>query len=98
MDPFQAIPNPIAYGLAIVCFGGWILLAYMIRLMFSGKLRTEAELQAMQKRAETAEGSLRVRDEQVNAALGVLPQIAGVLEKFHVAGDQVRQERGGTTT
>lgn len=92
---FEAIPNPLAYGLAVVCFGGWLLLAYMVRLMFTGKLRTESELQAMERRAATAEGSLRVRDEQVNAALAVLPQIAGVLEKFHLAGNQVRQEREG---
>jgi hypothetical protein len=68
----------------------------MLRRLITGKLRTESELLAMQKRAETAEGSLRVRDEQVNAALAVLPQIADVLQKFHIAGNEVRQEREDT--
>lgn len=90
----DGISDPLAYGLAVVLFGGWVLVAWGVRLMFAGKLRTEAELLATQKRAETAEAALRVRDSQLNAALGALPKVAEVLEKFHVAGEQVRQERG----
>lgn len=94
----EAIPNPLAYGLATVCFGGWVLVFYFVRLMFTGKLHTDPEAAALLKRAETAEAALRVRDEQVNAALGVLPQVASVLEKFHVAGEEVRQEREGSAS
>jgi hypothetical protein len=89
----EGVSNPIAYGLAVVCFGGWILVWRMVWLISTGKWHTDPEFRAMEKRAEFSEGAMRIRDEQLNAALGVLPQVASVLEKFHVAGEQVRQER-----
>jgi hypothetical protein len=61
------------------------LLAGGIRALISGTLRTGREAEALEKRAEVAEAALRVRDEQVNAALAVLPQVAEVLEKIHEA-------------
>ena len=94
----DGIPNPVAYGLAVVLFGGWILVWRMVWLISTGKWHTDPEFQAMQKRAELAETGVRIRDEQVNAALAVLPQLAGVLEKFHVAGEEVRQEREGSAS
>lgn len=89
----EGISDPVAYGLAVVCFGGWILVAWFVRLVFAGKLRTRDELIACQDRAEAAEKALRVRDEQVDAALAVLPKVADVLTKFHAAGEEVRREQ-----
>lgn len=90
------LQNPWAY-IAVVAIG---IIVFGIRALVTGTLRTGREAEALQKRAETAESAMRIRDEQVNAALRVLPQVAEVLEKFHVAGEQVRQERasGGDTT
>lgn len=86
----QTVQDPWAY-IAVIAVG---LLAFGIRAMVKGDLRTLGEVNALLKRAETAEAAMRIRDEQVDSALRVLPQIAEVLEKFHVAGEQVRQERG----
>lgn len=85
----QTVQDPWAY-IAVIAVG---LLAFGIRAMVKGDLRTLGEVTALLKRAETAEAAMRIRDEQVDSALRVLPQIAEVLEKFHVAGEQVRQER-----
>lgn len=87
------LQNPWAY-IAIVAIGVIVFgIRALIRALVSGALRTDREVGALEKRAETAESAMRIRDEQVDRALRVLPQIAEVLEKFHVAGEQVRQER-----
>ncbi|GAW54753.1 hypothetical protein [Nocardioides sp. PD653] len=83
------LQNPWAY-IAVVAIG---IIVFGLRALIKGDLRTGREAEALEKRAETAEGAMRIRDEQVDAALRVLPQVAEVLEKFHVAGEQVRQER-----
>lgn len=85
----QTIQDPWAY-IAVIAVG---LLAFGIRAMVKGDLRTLGEVTALLKRAETAEAALRIRDEQIDRALGVLPQLAEVLEKFHVAGKELKQER-----
>lgn len=94
LDPVLAtIQDPWAY-IAVFTLG---LLGYglrmLLRALMGGTLRTDREVAALEKRAETAESAMRVRDEQVDGALRVLPQIAEVLEKFHLAGEEIRQER-----
>jgi hypothetical protein len=83
----QTVQDPWAY-LAVLALG---VIAFGLRALVKGDLRTGREAEVLQKRAETAEGATRIRDEQVDAALRVLPQVAEVLEKFHAAGEQVRQ-------
>lgn len=87
----QTVQDPWAY-LAVLALG---IVAFGVRAIIKGDLRTRAEVDAVTKRAETAEEAARVRDVQVNSALAVLPQLAEVLEKFHVAGEEVRQGRAG---
>lgn len=82
---FQGVPDPLLYGLSVVCFGGWVGLAYMVRLLFTGKLCTGRELAEKDARVQALEVALRTRDEQVDAALHVLPEVADVLRKFHAA-------------
>lgn len=82
------IQDPWMY-LSLVAVG---LVVFGLRALVRGDLRTGREAEALQKRAETAEAAMRVRDEQINAALRVMPQIATVLEKFHLAGEQVREQ------
>ena len=94
LDPVLAtVQDPWAYiaifALGVVGYG----LRMLLRALMGGTLRTDREVAALEKRAETAEAAMRVRDEQVDGALRVLPQIAEVLEKFHQAGEEIRQER-----
>lgn len=43
------LPNPLLIGLATFLFGGWILVAHLVRLLFSGKMRTEREVVSKDK-------------------------------------------------
>lgn len=86
---FEGITDPMIYGLSVVSFGGWVGLAYMVRLLFTGKLCTGRELAEKDARVQTLEDALRTRDEQVDAALHVLPEVADVLRKFHVAAQRL---------
>jgi len=86
--------NPWAY-IATVFIG---VVVFGLRALVKGDLRTGREATALEKRAENAEAAMRVRDEQVDRALRVLPQVAEVLEKFHIAGEQIRQETEGGST
>jgi len=75
------VQDPWMY-VAIVAVG---IIVFGLRALIRGDLRTGREATALERRAETAEAANRVRDEQVNAALAVLPKVAEVLEKFHAA-------------
>lgn len=44
-------------------------------------------IRSLIKRLEYLEQALRTRDEQVDAALRVLPEVAEVLRKFHAAAE-----------
>lgn len=50
-------------------------------------------IRSLVKRLDYLEKALRTRDEQVDAALRVLPELADVLRKFHAAGADVSRER-----
>lgn len=84
----EGVADPLVYGLAVLCFGGWVGLAYMVRLLFNGKLCTGRELAEKDARVQALEQALRTRDEQVDAALHVLPEVADVLRKFHAAAEK----------
>lgn len=84
----EGVSDPLVYGLSVLCFGGWVGLAYMVRLLFVGKLCTGRELTEKDNRVQALEQALRTRDEQVNAALHVLPEVADVLRKFHAAAER----------
>jgi uncharacterized membrane protein len=84
----EGVSDPLVYGLSVLCFGGWVGLAYMVRLLFAGKLCTGRELTEKDSRVQALEQALRTRDEQVDAALHVLPEVADVLRKFHAAAEK----------
>lgn len=84
----EGIPDPLLYGFGIFLFGGWLGLFLMVRLLFSGRLCTGRELAEKNARLAALEEALRTRDEQVDAALRVLPEVADVLYKFHVAAER----------
>ena len=92
MDPvtIETLRDPWAY-IAVVAI---TLLAGGLRALITGTLRTGREAEALEKRAEVAEAASRINDEQRNAALAVLPQVAEVLEKFHAAAEQKKAEQG----
>ena len=81
----EGVSNPLIYGITVFLFGGWILLAYMVRLIAIGKLCTGRELDEKNARISALEEALAVRDKQVNASLELLPEFANLLEKFHAA-------------
>ena len=85
---FEGIPDALLYGFGIFLFGGWVGLFLMVRLLFAGKLCTGRELSEKNARLAALEEALRTRDEQVDAALHVLPEVADVLYKFHVAAER----------
>lgn len=88
---FESVPDPLLYGFAVVCFGGWVGLLWMVRMLFTGKMASGRELREKDQRIVTVEKALRTRDEQVDAALAVLPEVADVLRKFHVAAEETRE-------
>jgi len=85
----QTVADPWMY-VAVIAIS---VITLGLRALVKGDLRTGREAEALEKRATTAEQAIHIRDEQVDAALRVLPSVAEVLEKFHVAGEQVRRER-----
>lgn len=89
----DGVSDPILYGLAVVCFGGWVGLFWMVRLLFTGKLCTGRELLEKDARIAVVEQALSLRDEQIESALQVLPEVADILKKFHAAGEEMRRER-----
>lgn len=73
---FSGLPEPIGYGLAVVLFGGWVGLLWMVRLLFTGRLCSGRELAAAERRCDKWEGiALR--------ALGVADKTAGAAEALH---------------
>lgn len=42
----EGISNPVAYGLGVICFGGWAGLGIVVRLILSGNLAPKRVLDA----------------------------------------------------
>lgn len=82
MDVFSGLPDPAAYGLAVVMFGGWIGLLWMVRLLFTGRLCSGRELKACEQQRDRWEGialrALGVADRTTSAA-EVLHDVAAAL-------------------
>lgn len=75
-DLFSGLSDPLTYGLAVVLFGGWVGLLWMVRLLFTGRLCSGRELAAVEQQRDKWEGiALR--------ALGVADKTAGVAEVLH---------------
>lgn len=83
---FAVLTTPIAI-LSYIVVAETGLIIYGLRSLITGVLRTGREAQALEKRAETAEAASRVRDDSLNQALMVLPEVSEVLKKFHVAAE-----------
>lgn len=45
MSWLELTPDPLLYGLAVLLFGGWIGLFFVVRMLFTGKLCTGRELE-----------------------------------------------------
>lgn len=73
------IGDPWMY-VAIAAVG---IIAFALRALVKGELRTGREVDQKDKRIEYLETALRTRDDQVGNALEVLPKIAGVLAELH---------------
>jgi hypothetical protein len=87
--PVETLHDPWAY-IAVVAIG---IIVFGLRALIRGDLCTARERDALIERAQTAESALRIRDAQRDEVIAVMPKVAEVLEKFHVAGEQVRRER-----
>ena len=87
IDPttFQDIPITIQAGITLVLFGGWAGLFTMTRLIIVGKLATGRELREKNARILVLEDTVKMRDEQLSEILRVVPGLADVLRKFHLA-------------
>lgn len=84
----DGVPVGLADGVSVVA-----LLVILFWMLATGRLATGRELTEKTKRIETLEQQVRNRDEQVDVALAVLPEVADVLRKFHVAAEETREAR-----
>lgn len=67
------------------------LLVILFWMLATGRLCTGRELLEKDKRIAALEEQVRTRDNQVDLALAVLPEVADVLQKFHVAAEESRE-------
>ena len=76
MEFFAGAPDPLDYGMAVLLFGGWMGLLWMVRLIFTGKLCSGRELEAVV--AQRNDWQKIALD-----ALGVADRTAGTAEVLH---------------
>ena len=88
----DGVPVTVELGVAVVLFGGWILVFLLGRMLFTGRMATGRELKEKNARIDVLQETLDSRDAQIAEALKVLPEVAEVLRKFHVAAEATRQE------
>lgn len=67
------------------------ILVGLFWMLATGRLCTGRELGEKDKRIATLEEQVRARDDQIDLALAVLPEVAEVLRKFHVAAQESRE-------
>lgn len=84
------VADPWMY-IALVAVG---IVVFGIRALVKGDLRTGREVEQNNARLTEMERALRTRDEQVDEALRVLPDVASVLKKFHVAAEETSKSGG----
>jgi hypothetical protein len=53
----DGLSDPIAYGLGVLLFGGWIGLAGVVRLLFAGKLATSREIEEKNRELDTVKAT-----------------------------------------
>lgn len=79
------------YGLAILCFGGWIGLFYVVRMLFTGKLCTGRELQEKNTTISALEQSNRELRQQNEMMLKeYVPSVNAVLASIRQAAEEAR--------
>lgn len=49
MDDFGAISHPLNYAIGVMLGGGWLLVIWGIRLLFTGKLATPVQIEEKNK-------------------------------------------------
>lgn len=86
---FEGLPVGLTNGVGVVA-----LLVGLFWMLATGRLATGRELREKNERIVVLEAAVRTRDEQVDAALAVLPEVADVLRKFHVAAEETREAQG----
>lgn len=86
---FEGVPVGLANGVGVAA-----LLVGLFWMLATRRLATGRELTEKEQRIAALEAALRTRDEQVDAALAVLPEVADVLKKFHVAAEETREAQG----
>lgn len=86
---FEGLPTGLTNGVGVAA-----LLVVLFWMLATGRLATRRELREKNERIVTLETAVRTRDEQVDAALAVLPEVADVLRKFHVAAEETREAQG----
>lgn len=92
----EVLPAGLVNGVGVAA-----LLVGLFWMLATGRLCTGRELREQEKRIveqseriAVLEAQVRTRDEQVDLALAVLPEVAGVLRKFHVAAEESREASG----
>lgn len=91
MPTLELMTNPFMYGLAILCFGGWIGLFYVVRMLFTGKLCTGRELQEKNTTISTLEQSNRELRQQNEMMLKeYVPSVNAVLASIRQAAEEAR--------
>lgn len=91
MPTLELITNPLMYGLAILCFGGWIGLFYVVRMLFTGKLCTGRELQEKNTTITALEQSNRELRQQNEMMLKeYVPSVNAVLASIRQAAEEAR--------
>lgn len=85
----EGLPVGLANGVGVSA-----LLVILFWMLATRRLATGRELAEKSIRIAVLEEQVRTRDEQVNAALAVLPEVADVLRKFHVAAEETREAQG----
>lgn len=86
---FEGLPVGLTNGVGVVA-----LLVGLFWMLATGRLATGRELKEKSERIAALEAQVRNRDEQVDVALAVLPEVADVLRKFHVAAEETREAQG----
>jgi hypothetical protein len=82
------VADPWMY-VSIIAVG---IIVFGLRALIKGDLRSGREVEQNNTRMTEMERALRTRDQQVDEALRVLPEVASVLKKFHTAAQETKSE------
>ena len=87
----ELLPDPLMYGVAVLLFGGWIGLFWVVRMLFTGKLCTGRELEDKNKTIGTLELANKELNSQNAAILNEwIPSANAVLTALRKAAEEAR--------